>query len=420
MLAMHLTKIQLIHTIACLEKMLQSIYPADAVLSDYFKIHRTVLGKIDRKMIADLVFGALRHLTQFQALYGQKISIRKIVLATLIQSKENAIALTTFFTPEEFKWFNEASKSNMSFDALVAKSGLPRWVINGTNKSDKEIIQLGQALLKPASLDLRVNTHQAKRDEILAILVSEGIEVSKTPYSPVGLRLKTPFPIYTHPLFLKGALEVQDEGSQIVGLLVEAKRYEKNVDFCAGAGGKTLQLGAQMSSTGRLYAFDTAKSKLNQLNNRLERSGLTNVTPQWIANERDIRIQMLYQKMDRVLVDAPCSSVGTLRRHPDLRYRQCSEALAMYAQSQFNILCAAAKLVKPDGRLVYATCSFLKEENEIIIERFLANFSSFTVCSAQSILSKQAIDIACGDFLHLTSQLHQTDCFFVAVLTLSN
>ena len=138
-----------------------------------------------------------------------------------------------------------------------------------------------------------------------------------------------------------------------------AKRYEKNVDFCAGAGGKALQIGAQMASTGRLYAFDTSKAKLHQLNNRLERSGLTNVTSQWITNERDFRIHMLYQKMDRVLVDAPCSNVGTLRRHHDLRYRQYEKALDDLTQSQFNILCAASQLVKPGGRLVYATCSFL-------------------------------------------------------------
>lgn len=416
-LAIHLTKAQLTHTIACLDKALHSTYPAYTVLSDYFKVHRTGLGKIDRDMIADLVFDALRHLTQFQSRYGQTISVRKIVLATLIQLQDKAIESTDFFTPAEIEWLDVAP--HIVPDDLVAKSGLPRWIIDGIAKSDKEIIQLGQALLKPASLDLRVNTHQAKRDEILAILVSEGIAVSKTPYSPIGLRLKTPFPIYKHPLFLRGVLEVQDEGSQLVGLLVGAKRYEKNVDFCAGAGGKALQIGAQMASTGRLYAFDTSKEKLHQLNDRLRRSGLTNVTPQWIANERDLRIQMLYQKMDRVLVDAPCSNVGTLRRHPDLRYRQSDKALDELTQSQFNILCAAAQLVKPNGRLVYATCSFLKAENEAIIKCFLTAFPSFVVCRAQSILSKQAIDIACGDFLHLTPNQHDTDGFFVAVLALS-
>ena len=417
-LAIHLTKTQLTHTIACLEKVLHSTYPAHAVLSDYFKVHRTALGKIDRDMTAELVFDVLRHLTQFQARYGQTISVRQMVLATLIQSQEKVIESAAFFTSAEIKWLDIAP--NILSDELVAKSGLPRWIIHGIEKSDKEIIQLGQALLKPAPLDLRVNTYQAKRDEILAILVSEGIAVSKTPYSPIGLRLKTSFPIYKHPLFLKGILEVQDEGSQLIGLLVGAKRYEKNVDFCAGAGGKALQIGAQMASTGRLYAFDTSKAKLHQLNNRLERSGLTNVTSQWITNERDFRIHMLYQKMDRVLVDAPCSNVGTLRRHHDLRYRQYEKALDDLTQSQFNILCAASQLVKPGGRLVYATCSFLKAENEAIIKRFLTTFSSFVVCSAQSILSKQAIDIACDDFLHLTPHQHQTDGFFVAVLTLSN
>ena len=171
---------------------------------------------------------------------------------------------------------------------------------------------------------------------------------------------------------------MQDEGSQLLALLLDAKRGEMVVDFCAGAGGKTLAIGAAMRNTGRLYAFDTSAHRLDALKPRLARSGLSNVHPAAIAHERDDRIKRLAGKIDRVLVDAPCSGLGTLRRNPDLKWRQSPKAVEELVAKQTAILQSAARLLKPGGRLVYATCSVLPQENEGIAEAFTAANREFT------------------------------------------
>jgi 16S rRNA (cytosine967-C5)-methyltransferase len=219
--------------------------------------------------------------------------------------------------------------------------------------------------------------------------------------------------------FTRGAIEVQDEGSQLLALLVDAKRGEMVVDFCAGAGGKTLALGASMRNTGRLYAFDTSAHRLAALKPRLARSGLSNVHPVAIAHERDDRIKRLAGKIDRVLVDAPCSGLGTLRRNPDLKWRQTPKAIAELTAKQTAILQSAARLLKPGGRLVYATCSVLRDENEAIAEAFSAANPGFTLVEAAPLLTSLGVEKAetlCrGPYFRLWPYLHQTDGFFAAV-----
>jgi 16S rRNA (cytosine967-C5)-methyltransferase len=212
-------------------------------------------------------------------------------------------------------------------------------------------------------------------------------------------------------------VEVQDEGSQLLGMLVEPKRGEMVVDFCAGAGGKTLQMGAAMNSTGRLYAFDVSDKRLTNLAPRLKRSGLSNVFPQRIANENDAKVKRLRGKIDRVLVDAPCTGLGTLRRNPDLKARQTAEGLAELNAKQRSILASAAALVKPGGRLVYGTCSLLTEENEDIVSEFLAKNPDFQLVSAADVLKRQGVAMPGADqFLRLHPHVHDTDGFFAAVM----
>jgi len=187
-------------------------------------------------------------------------------------------------------------------------------------------------------------------------------------------------------------------------------------DFCAGAGGKTLLLGALMRSTGRLYAFDVSDKRMARLKDRVARSGLSNVHPVTIANENDIRIKRLAGKIDRVLVDAPCSGLGTLRRNPDLKWRQTAEGVAELSRKQHDILKGASRLVKQGGRLVYATCSILPEENEAIVAGFLAAHVDFKQVSAQEILAQQGIALDCGETLRLAPHAHGTDGFYAAVL----
>jgi len=196
------------------------------------------------------------------------------------------------------------------------------------------------------------------------------------------------------------------------------------VDFCAGAGGKTLAIGAAMRSTGRLYAFDTSAHRLDALKPRLARSGLSNVHPAAIAHERDERIKRLAGKIDRVLVDAPCSGLGTLRRNPDLKWRQTPQAVEEMAVKQAAILASAARLLKPGGRLVYATCSLLPQENEGIAEAFSATHADFVAEDVGEVLNQLKVphgnSLCSGGesglrYLRLWPHLHQTDGFFAAI-----
>jgi 16S rRNA (cytosine967-C5)-methyltransferase len=216
---------------------------------------------------------------------------------------------------------------------------------------------------------------------------------------------------------------VQDEGSQLLALLVDAHRGEMVVDFCAGAGGKTLALGAAMRSTGRLYAFDVSGHRLEALKPRLARSGLSNVHPAAIAHERDDRIKRLAGKIDRVLVDAPCSGLGTLRRNPDLKWRQSEKAVSELQAKQTAILQSAARMVKSGGRLVYATCSVLPLENEDIAQAFSQAHPDFVPLNVAEELARLKVDGAAGlcsgegQFLRLWPHRHGTDGFFAAVWT---
>jgi 16S rRNA (cytosine967-C5)-methyltransferase len=228
---------------------------------------------------------------------------------------------------------------------------------------------------------------------------------------------------------------VQDEGSQLLALLVDAHRGEMVVDFCAGAGGKTLALGAAMRSTGRLYAFDVSGHRLDALKPRMARSGLSNVHPAAIAHERDDRVKRLAGKIDRVLVDAPCSGLGTLRRNPDLKWRQKPQAVQELTEKQLAILQSASRMVKSGGRLVYATCSVLPEENEQIAQAFSAANPDFvpvnvaqelerlkvpdaaTLCAPAASTDTSAAAVPAGTFLRLWPHRHATDGFFAAAWT---
>jgi 16S rRNA (cytosine967-C5)-methyltransferase len=279
---------------------------------------------------------------------------------------------------------------------------------------------LVDSLQHTAGLDVRVNTLQAKRADVQAELEKNGIAVMPTPFSPWGLRMNAKPNLSKLTLFEKGVIEVQDEGSQLLALLLDAKRGEMVADFCAGAGGKTLALGAAMRNTGRLYAFDTSAHRLEAMKPRLARSGLSNIHPVAIAHERDDRIKRLRGKMDRVLVDAPCTGLGTLRRNPDLKWRQTPEAVAELTVKQAAILASAARLLKPGGRLVYATCSLLPAENEEIAQAFSAAHPNFKPLLVKDLLTDFEVsepeDLCTPDglYLRLWPHRHGTDGFFAA------
>ncbi len=415
-----MTPNQLNHTAEVLAAMLTFKQPADAVLSAYFREHKK-LGRQDRHEIAETAFAALRHYQKITAsLRRPEAQPRKTALAALVLGRSFNLSQLQELTDEAEREFLSQLKSRKSEFAqqLTTAAELPEWLIGilKTQQNEAEILAFGRSVAGPAALDLRVNTLKGKRDKILDMLTAEGHTASATPYSPWGIRLADKIVLNKHPLFLYGTLEVQDEGSQLLALLLGAKRGDITVDFCAGAGGKTLAIGAMMANKGRIYAFDIAEKRLANLKPRMVRAGLTNIHPERISSEHDPRIARLQQKADRVLVDAPCSGLGTLRRNPDLKYRQSPETLAKLIEQQHSILAAAAGLVKPGGRLVYATCSVLQAENQRQVERFVAEHPDFELLDASALFSSAKINLDTGRYLNLDSGLHGTDGFFAAAM----
>jgi 16S rRNA (cytosine967-C5)-methyltransferase len=326
--------------------------------------------------------------------------------------------LAPLLTQDEQTWLSRVKAQPLDDLPLALRAELPDWIIERLRLqfAETEVAALARGLAEPAPLDLRVNTLLAEREAVQQALAVDAIVAEPTPYSPVGLRVKGRPAINRHPLFLTGAIEVQDEGSQLLGFLLAPRRHDLVVDFCAGAGGKSLMLGALMRSHGRIYAFDVSAARLSRLKPRLKRSGLSNIYPQVIRNENDIRVKRLAGKIDRVLVDAPCSGLGTLRRNPDLRWRQSPQSVAELALKQAAILRAAANLVKPGGRLLYATCSLLPEENEDIVTAFLEERGDFQSINCQDVLAQQGIALDAGESFRLLPHVHGTDGFFAAAL----
>ena len=416
-----MTPTQLTHTAAVLTQMLTFEQPADVVLSNYLRNHRK-LGRNDRHEIAETAFAALRHYQKIAAtLRRPAVQSRKAALAALILGRSVNISqiedlLNNADNEKEFLSSLKARKNEFS-GCLNTAAELPSWLIARLQQhyTDEQILAFGRSVAQPAPLDVRVNTLNSKRDKALAQLQTEYPQAIATPYAPHGIRFPNKPALNQHPLFLDGTIEVQDEGSQLLAQLVNAKRGEIIVDFCAGAGGKTLAIGAQMANKGRIYAFDVSEKRLANLKPRMTRAGLTNIHPEKIHSETDPRITRLAGKADRVLVDAPCSGLGTLRRNPDLKYRQSPDTLASLQTQQQNILHAAAELVRAGGRLVYATCSILPEENENQAEHFLQTHPDFELLDCSELLAAQKIPLNTGKYLRLDTATHHTDGFFAAV-----
>jgi 16S rRNA (cytosine967-C5)-methyltransferase len=457
--------------VAATAQLLTFMQPADAALSAFFRARKS--GGRDRAFIAETAYAVLRRKRLLERLAAsgpnlepaflapgatpkrgpkptgpRRISPRELVLLSLSRVRGmSQRQLENALLPGEAEWLADIRRQPEPELSLAEQLDFPDWlaerlssqstgrpridlapagggaegasapgVVPVQRMTPEDLLALARALNTPAPLDLRVNTLKSEREAVIARLAADGIVAAPTPYSPLGLRLKTKPYLQKHPAYLDGSIEVQDEGSQLLGFLLQPKRGEMVVDFCAGAGGKTLILGALMRSTGRLYAFDVSDKRLAKLKPRAARAGLSNVHPACISGENDTRVKRLQGKVDRVLVDAPCSGLGTLRRNPDLKWRQSEQSVAELTAKQAAILAAAAKLLRPGGRLVYATCSILAEENEDIVDAFLASHPDFKRLSAREVLAAQGITIDCGEDMRLSPQRHGTDGFYAAVL----
>jgi len=398
-------------------------HPADAIVSRFFRDHRG-MGPRERATLAETAYTVLRKKQLFDHLAPSGSG-----------PKERRMAILGFYGPGDFlrsalsdqekKWLDQCEKVDPADLMERHRHNLPDWLVQPLkDQLGDGFWPLVESFNQGAGLDLRANDFKVKRADVQKELAKAGIKAVPTPYSPWGLRIAGKPALNKSEGFMRGDFEVQDEGSQLLALLLDAKRGEMVVDFCAGAGGKTLAIGAAMRSTGRLYAFDTSAHRLDSFKPRLARSGLSNVHPAAIAHERDDRVKRLAGKMDRVLVDAPCTGLGTLRRNPDLKWRQTLQSVEEMVVKQAAILQSAARLLKPGGRLVYATCSILPQENEVIAASFSAANPEFEPLSAGEILNalkvQHAQSLCSGGqdgqlYLRLWPHKHSTDGFFAAV-----
>ncbi len=394
--------------------------PADGIVSAFFRKHKA-LGARERHTLAETAYTVLRQrlLLQNLAQSGSGALERRLAI---LAWQGSPTFLRGALGPREQQWLDQVNAVDRSALPDKLRHNLPDWLATALREQlpEGEFWPLVESLAQPAALDLRVNTIKARRDEVLRELLAAGVAAEPTPYSPWGLRVQGKPALNQLALFTGGSIEVQDEGSQLLALLTDAKRGEMVVDFCAGAGGKTLALGAAMRNTGRLYAFDVSGHRLDALKPRLARSGLSNVHPAQIAHERDDRVRRLGGKIDRVLVDAPCSGLGTLRRNPDLKWRQSPDSVAQLQAKQGAILAAAARMLKPGGRLVYATCSLLAAENQAVAAAFEQaagrDFEPLPVGEALAAAQvARADELVSGPYLRLWPHRHGTDGFFAAV-----
>ncbi len=419
-------------------------HPADAVVSKFFRDYRKTyaFGPRERAALAETVYNVLRNKLRYDHFapsgsgpkerrlailgFADHLKQQTPVKATPKNAKHAHSGQLDFLmgalNKQEAAWLEACEAVNPADLMERHRHNLPEWLVEPLKAQVGEgFWPLVERMNGGAPLDLRVNTFTDKRADVQHELQLAGIKAENTPFSPWGLRIDGKPALSQLDAFARGAIEVQDEGSQLLALLLDAKRGEMVVDFCAGAGGKTLAIGAAMRSTGRLYAFDVSAHRLESLKPRLARSKLSNVHPAAIAHERDDRVKRLSCKIDRVLVDAPCSGLGTLRRNPDLKWRQSPKAVQELTDKQSSILASAARLVKSGGRLVYATCSVLPDENEAIAQAFSAAHPNFVPLSVADTLNElKVINAAAlcttdGMYLRLWPHLHATDGFFAAV-----
>lgn len=409
---MRLTPALADHALRALAELLRFARPADQALSAYLRSHPE-LGPRERALIAEASFAVLRRRRSLAAAAGSEEPRALLVAALARVLGFSARALEGIADPA---WVAQVRAAESDAQPDAVRADLPDWLWDrlAQQHGRDEAMRIAQGLLNAAPLDLRVNLARIARDEARERLAADGLASRPTPFSPAGLRLSGKPAINRHPLFKEGLVEVQDEGSQLLAWLLAPRRGEMVADYCAGAGGKTLALGMLMRGAGRIYAMDVSEKRLAALRPRATRAGLDNVHSIALSGDADPRVKRLAGKLDRVLVDAPCSGFGTLRRNPDLKWRHDVRAVEELAAKQHRILEAAARLVKPGGRLLYATCSILREENENVADAFQAAQTGFQPLSCSALLAAQRIALDTGERLRLWPQRHETDGFFAA------
>jgi len=395
-------------------EILKGKVPADALINQVFRENRQ-MGRRDRGTVAETVYDVLRHRRLMDWLAGTEATPRALVLVSLLRQGLLDLGLHERYAESIPAGLDERMGEESSLPMAVSLS-LPDWLAEEWQQElgDEEAWALATALNEAAPVDLRVNTLKTDRESLQAQLAAEGYRAKPTPYSPQGLRRNDRSPLFSLQSFKDGLFDIQDEGSQLIGLATGVKPGMRVLDLCAGAGGKTLQMAAMMNNKGSIVACDVSPRRLSQLKPRLARAGVFNTQILPIAHENDAKLKCLRGSFDVVLVDAPCSGTGTLRRNPDIKWREID--LEQLYHTQTSLLEAAGRLVAPGGRVIYATCSLLQQENAGIVEAFLAKHADFSAMPLSLPESIRPQEQEAPAMLQLYPHQHGTDGFFMACL----
>ncbi len=413
-----------------LERTAKSPIPMDLTIGDYMR-NRRYIGSKDRADIVERVYGMVRHHARIGWALEQagatEVNPRLQLLAYLILVEDKKDVSVFFdgtkYAPHEID--DEEQKIILAlpknFDEApdeIKSECPPAYVDSLRSYFGKDLVTEMEALCHGATLDLRINCVAGEREVIKASLEKDGIETDDAPYSPWGLRVKGKVYLSETKAFRGGQIEIQDEGSQLIALACDVKPGMQVMDYCAGGGGKTLALASAMRVKGRIVAMDLDAGRLAKAKTRFKRARVSDIIETRPLSDEKSRKWLRRQKQsfDVVLADVPCSGTGTWRRNPDTRWRNYGPAVAELIPVQADILERVAGVVKAGGRLVYATCSLLPEENEQQIEKFLSVHPEFELADLASVWP-EGCKVPCeGTYMRLTPKRHNTDGFFAAVL----
>jgi 16S rRNA (cytosine967-C5)-methyltransferase len=430
------------HTQELLGIILNSKKPADVLIDTFFRSHK-YLGSHDRKFIAETTYGTLRHLRKCELmvasamaelneiLFEEDKTLFLIVAYLFLQgstqevipenissklkstqlAEKMAHILNTFAKPAAIPTISAALRIGIEYS-------FPDWMVQRLIEQygENEVEKICASLNEQAPITLRVNTLKTTVEQCQAELSKQGFETTKTLLSPFGLNLAKRINVFSLPIFQDGWFEVQDEGSQLLPFLIDPKPNTKLLDVCAGAGGKTLEFAALMKNRGEIFATDINSYRLEELRKRTKRAGAQNVRIQEIQAIEDLNEQYS-DFFDIVFVDAPCSGLGTIRRNPGMKWMVTEQTVNEVSDKQKSILSSSAPLVKPGGRIVYATCTLLRQENEDIVKEFTVRYPEFKLVEASGLLNKWNNKlVTTSPFFRLLPHIHGTDGFFCAVL----
>jgi 16S rRNA (cytosine967-C5)-methyltransferase len=428
---------------ACIEAAIQLLdaiergrAPADDIVGEYFRRHRFA-GVKDRAAISAHIYAVLRRRATLDWWLGRmapsltahgrtRLLVALLLIEEWLPDEIKSACDGDRFRPPRLSGDEERLIDMLAGAKLVHRDmtpdivgNYPAWLGPHLEAAlGRHVAREAEALNQPAALDLRVNSLKSEREKARAVLARDNVDAARTKLSPLGLRVFARIPLSALALFKSGGIEVQDEGSQLAALLVDARPGMRVIDFCAGAGGKTLALAASMENRGHLVASDVSAVRLERATQRLRRAGASIVQRQALSGQRDKWVKRHVASFDRVLIDAPCTGTGTWRRNPDAKWRLTPADVTELAALQADILDSAQRLVKPGGRLVYVTCSLLREEDEEQIDKFLASHADFSLLPIGDVW-RAAIGGDCptrDPMLRLSPARHGTDGFFVAVM----